>query len=597
MSIFNVISLLGGLAMFLYGMTVMSSGLERVSGGRLEQTLEKMTDNVLKATLLGLAVTAAIQSSSATTVIVVGLVNAKILKLRQAIGIIMGANIGTTVTAHILRLSEIEGGTGLNLLNFLKPTTLAPLTAIVGILMYMMSKRTARRELGQILVGFSILFTGMFAMEAAVSPLREAPQFAAMFANLSNPILGVLVGAGVTAIIQSSSASIGILQALTVTGAITASSAFPIIMGQNIGTCITPVLSSIGASKNARRTAFVHVSFNVIGTLIFLTGIYAYQTLVGFSFWDDPITKGGIADFHTLFNVVVTLLFLPFTTVLEKLVFFFIKPTEQEKEQDADTDDLDDLFLGSPSFAISHARGAVVKMSHLALDNFQRSAQLLHHQDKKTLERAREVEDVIDRLQSRVDSYLLRLTQNELTESENTTLAEVLQVVNEFERIGDHADNICDLSHSMEQKGVTLSDSAMAELDATTEAVSEIIRLAVKGYEDRDVSVVNSIEPLEEVIDILVETLKARHNERLRNGLCTIDSAFPFLEILYNLERIADHCSNIGVHIVSYSGTGEVQDRHEFLREIHRSQTAAYKTNFDMYDKKYFDRIMEIAQD
>jgi len=592
MSIINVISLLGGLALFLYGMTQMSNGLERASGGRLEQTLEKMTDNVFKATALGAVVTAAIQSSSATTVIIVGLVNAKILKLRQAIGIIMGANIGTTITAHILRLSEIGDNVPL-IMSFLKPTTLAPLAAIVGLLMYMISKNNARRDVGQILIGLSLLFTGMFAMEGAVLPLRDAPQFSNMFASLTNPILGVLVGTLVTAIIQSSSASIGILQALTVTGAITASSAFPIIMGQNIGTCITPVLASIGASKGAKRTAFVHVTFNVLGTIIFLIGIYTYQTLVGFSFWDDPISRGGIANFHTLFNVVVTLIFLPFTILLEKIAYLFIKPTPEEMDRPTDVDLLDDRFLGSPSYAISHARTAVVRMAHLSAENFQRSMDLLHQFDKKKLESAREVENVIDRLQSRVDLYLLRLSQNELTETDNIALSEVLQVVNEFERIGDHADNLCDCAGTLDKSGTRFSAKAMEELDTVADAVSEILQLAVNGYIEKDIHMAATVEPLEEVIDILVETLKVRHNERLKEGLCSLDSAFPFTDALYNLERIADHCSNVGVHVISYSGSGNALDRHEFLREMRRTQTPEYKQKFEMYDNKYFDRIKD----
>lgn len=594
MGILNVITLLGGLALFLYGMTVMTNGLERASGGRLEQALEKMTDNVFKATLLGMAVTAAIQSSSATTVIVVGLVNAKMLKLRQAIGIIMGANIGTTVTAHILRLSDLDSSSGA-LLGFLKPSTLAPLAAIIGILMYMISKKTARRDLGQILLGFSVLFTGMFGMEGAVAPLQNSPQLAGLFASLSNPVLGVIVGAGVTALIQSSSASIGILQALTVTGAITTSAALPIIMGQNIGTCITPVLSSIGASKNAKRTAFVHVTFNVIGTAIFLAVIYSYQYLKGFAFWDDPITKGGIANFHTLFNLIVTLLLLPFAKQLERLAMFCIKPGKEDTDRDSDTDMLDERFLGSPSFAIGHARGAVIKMAHLSMDNFRRSTELLYKFDKKKLEMAREVEDVIDRLQSRVDQYLLRLAQNELTESENVALSEVLQVVNEFERIGDHADNICDVAQSISQQGVKFSENAALELQTVTDAVLEILQFAVDGYIEKDTNLAATVEPLEEVINILVEALKVRHNQRLQEGSCNMNSAFPFIEVLYNMERIADHCSNVGVHIISYSGAGEALDRHEYLREIHRTQTDEYKAKFDMYDKKYFDRIKKFV--
>jgi len=595
MSLLNVVSLLGGLALFLFGMTVMSNGLEKISGGRMEAVLEKMTDNIIKSVLLGTLVTAAIQSSSATTVIVVGLVNAKILKLRQAIGIIMGANIGTTVTAHILRLSELENST-LVIFQYIKPTTLAPLAAIVGILLYLAAKKSVHREIGMLLLGFSVLFTGMFSMEAAVAPLSGLPQFGELFSKFSNPILGVLVGTVVTAIIQSSSASVGILQALASTGVITFASAFPIIMGQNIGTCITPVLASVGASKNAKRTAFVHVSFNVIGTIFFLCVIYLIQWTVGFYFWNDPIGKGGIANFHTIFNLTVTILLLPFAKLLEKMACFFVKNDSAAFDEE-DFSALDDRFLTSPGFAISQARETVVNMAQLSLENYNRSVALAFHFDKKQLERAREVENVIDRLQSKVDIYLMKLSQRDLNDTENLLLSEVLQVVNEFERIGDHADNICDCASNMHEGNVTLSDNAIAELKAVTDAVREIVELAVEGYTKRDSTLAQTIEPLEEVINILVETLKVRHSDRLQSGLCSINSAFPFVEILYNLERTADHCSNVGVHIISYSGANITLDRHEYLRDLHRAKTEDYQAKFNLYDKKYFGRLEEIEHD
>lgn len=593
MGIFNVIQLAGGLALFLYGMSVMSDGLERVSGGRLEQALEKLTSNLFKSILLGLLVTAAIQSSSATTVIVVGLVNAKILKLRRAIGIIMGANIGTTVTAHIIRLSDIDTQGNL-LLEFLKPTTLAPLAAIIGMLMYLACKKNVRRDTGLILVGFGILFTGMFGMEGAVAPLSDAPQFARLFASLSNPFLGVLVGMLVTAIIQSSSASIGILQALTVTGAITASAAYPIILGQNIGTCITPVLASIGASKNAKRTAFIHVSFNMIGTIFALIILYTIQYTVGIAHWNEPITKGGIADFHTLFNVVTTLCFIPFTRFLEKLAIFFINPDQNETLMDDDTAMLDERFLGSPSFAVTQAREAVVRMANLSVENFHRANALIVKFDRKKLEHAREVENVIDRLQSKVDHYLLKLSEHTLTESDKFAVSEVLQVVNEYERIGDHANNICSCAETIQQNGIHYSKRAMEEFSTVSHAVGEILDMAVTGYIQRDIHLANDIEPLEEVIDMMVDSLKVHHHDRLRDGSCSIDSAFSFVELLYNMERIADHCSNVAIHILSYSGTEEIKDRHEFLREMRQSKSAEYQTKLALYDQKYFDRLNSI---
>lgn len=588
MTIFNIIQLAGGLALFLYGMNVMSNSLERASGGRLEQALEKLTSNLFKSIILGLLVTAAIQSSSATTVIVVGLVNSRILKLRQAIGIIMGANIGTTITAHIIRLSDISG---VGFVNFLKPTTLAPLAAIIGILLYYTAKKTAKREVGVILIGFAILFTGMFSMEEAVYPLRESPQFAELFASLSNPILGVLVGTGVTAIIQSSSASVGILQALTVTGAITTSAAYPIIFGQNIGTCITSLLASIGTSTNARRTAIVHVSFNIIGTLIFLVVLYAVQALIGIPWWDDPITKGGIANFHTVFNVTVTLLLIPFASQLERLAKFLVKGKPGEDEVDDETAMLDECFLGSPSFAIGHARTAVIRMANLSLENFRRATELIRSFDRKQLEQAREVEDVIDRLQDKVDSYLLKLSQQQdLSEKDSVALSEVLQIVNDFERIGDHADNIATCAERINEENIRYSPMAIDEFNTMVEAVDEILQMAVNGYTERDTGLAHEIDPLEEVIDMMAHSLKVSHSNRLQDGLCSVDSAFTFVDLLYNMERISDHCSNIGVHIMNYSGD-EIQDRHEFLRNLRSEHNVDFQNKLDDYDKKYFSRL------
>lgn len=433
-NIFMVISLAGGLALFLYGMSMLGSGLEKLSGGRMEQTLEKLTKNTLMSVLLGLLVTAAIQSSSATTVIVVGLVNAGILKLKPAVGVIMGANIGTTVTAQILRLGDLDSDANANLfLQFLKPTTLAPLIAIVGILMFMASKRTKFKDIGQILLGFGILFNGMFGMEEAVKPLAESPEFANLFAALQNPFLGVLVGAVVTAIIQSSSASIGILQALSSTGAITFSSAFPIIMGQNIGTCITPILASIGANKNAKRSAAVHLMFNIIGTAIFLIGVYAIQYTVGFTFWDDPINRGGIANFHTLFNVVVTILLVPFAGLLAKLAELIIRDPKNKAEDELGIDEsalakLDDRFLRSPSLALAQCEIVISNMGRLAKSNFGKAISLFAQYNDKTAQKIREYEDAIDKMEDKVNNYLVKLNDCELTEPESKKITHLLRV-------------------------------------------------------------------------------------------------------------------------------------------------------------------------
>lgn len=589
MDFFMIVSLLGGLALFLYGMSMLGSGLEKLSGGRLEQTLEKLTNNVFKGVLLGTLVTGAIQSSSATTVIVVGLVNARILKLRQAIGIIMGANIGTTVTAHILRLSDLSSDNFFLML--LKPTTLAPVVGIIGILMVMVGKKQKYKTLGEILLGFCILFTGMFNMEAAVSPLSESPEFANLFASFSNPVIGVLVGAGVTAIIQSSSASIGILQALSSTGIITWSSAIPIILGQNIGTCITPILASIGASKNAKRTAAVHLSFNIIGTCVFLIVIYTIQSISPFSFWDLPIDKGGIANFHTTFNVCVTLMFLPFVGLLEKLVIHLIPDQQTADEVDDPAIALDDRLLTSPGLAIQHCRDAVLQMGKLARKNFSASVRQLEQYNHKEAEKIREREDTIDRLEDRLGNYMLKIPQDNLSEQSSATISALLHILSEFERIGDYSINLVEFAENMESTGAEFSPQAQFELTTIGEAVGEAIDMALGCFEKQDLALAETIEPLEEVVDQMQETLKDRHINRLRNGQCTVDAAFPFVESLSCLERISDHCSNIGVYMISYVRGSDEVDHHTYIMQLHSGQVGHYNEQFRRYTEKYYDQI------
>lgn len=589
MDFFMIVSLLGGLALFLYGMSMLGSGLEKLSGGRLEQTLEKLTNNVFKGVLLGTLVTGAIQSSSATTVIVVGLVNARILKLRQAIGIIMGANIGTTVTAHILRLSDLSSDNFFLML--LKPTTLAPVVGIIGILMVMVGKKQKYKTLGEILLGFCILFTGMFNMEAAVSPLSESPEFANLFASFSNPVIGVLVGAGVTAIIQSSSASIGILQALSSTGIITWSSAIPIILGQNIGTCITPILASIGASKNAKRTAAVHLSFNIIGTCVFLIVIYTIQSISPFSFWDLPIDKGGIANFHTTFNVCVTLMFLPFVGLLEKLVIHLIPDQQTADEVDDPAIALDDRLLTSPGLAIQHCRDAVLQMGKLARKNFSASVRQLEQYNHKEAEKIREREDTIDRLEDRLGNYMLKIPQDNLSEQSSATISALLHILSEFERIGDYSINLVEFAENMESTGAEFSPQAQFELTTIGEAVGEAIDMALGCFEKQDLALAETIEPLEEVVDQMQETLKDRHINRLRNGQCTVDAAFPFVESLSCLERISDHCSNIGVYMISYVRGSDEVDHHTYIMQLHAGQVGHYNEQFRRYTEKYYDQI------
>lgn len=589
-----IVSVLGGLAFFLYGMSLLGSGLEKASGGRLERTLEKMSNNIFKAVLFGALVTAAVQSSSATTVIVVGLVNANIIKLKQAIGVIMGANIGTTITAHILSLMDIQSDNFI--MNLLKPTSWAPLVSIIGIILYMAGKKASQKDLGQILLGFGILFFGMFQMSDAVAPLEQVPGFIALFKNFSNPILGVLAGAVVTAIIQSSAASIGILQALTSTGQITFSSAIPIILGQNIGTCITPIMASFGASKNAKRSAFVHLSFNIIGTLIFLFAVYAFQYTIGFSFWNNPINSNDIANFHSIFNVAVTIILIPFAGLLEKLAIHFIRGDESDESDTDMTASLDDRFLRSPGLAINHASQCVLKMGQLAFKNLQSVTQLFSNHDAKQIEKIRERENLIDKLEDRVSIYLVRLSEGELTEPESRQVSLLLQIQSEFERIGDYAINIQECADHLADSGSHFSTSAFEELKTLSDAVSECIGKALSSFEKNDVAVANSIEPLEEVVDIVEELLKERHIERLKEGQCSVDAAFPFIESLSNYERIADHCANVGMYMIAHAAKNQNIDRHEYRRILHQGLTEYYNDLYHQYKETYYDKVLCIPQ-
>ncbi len=591
MDIFSVISLGGGIALFLYGMSLLSTNLERAAGKNLSKILEKVTGNVFVSVLFGAIVTAAIQSSAATTVIVIGLVNSQLITLKQAIGVIMGANIGTTITAHILRMSDIPSDNFVLML--IKPTTLAPLLALVGIIMFMCSKKSKTKDMGQVFIGLGILFTGMFSMESSVSGLHENPAFAEMFASLSNPIIGVLAGAFVTALIQSSSASVGILQALCSTGRITFSSAFPIIMGQNIGTCITPILASIGASKNAKRAAMVHLCFNTIGTLVFLAVTYTIQYTVGLSFWNAPINKGGIADFHTIFNVTVTLLFMPFVSLLEKLVYKFIKDEKGDNDLDDVTLELDERFLVAPSIAIKHASNVTMNMSNIARENFLNARSLLKKYDPKIIEIANEFENVIDVIQDKLSIYLLKLSKKDLNEVDSRKVNQLLHVITNFERIGDYAKNMVEFAETVHEKNLKFSEEGLYEIDVLCEAVLEIIDLANSAFELSSIEVAEKIEPLEEVIDTIEETLKDKHIERMREGLCTVDAGFPFMETLSNLERIADHCSNVGVYVIVHENPKTDIDMHEYINTIHKGETKNFASNFEYYKEKYYNKIIK----
>ncbi|MEG0691716.1 MAG: Na/Pi cotransporter family protein [Oscillospiraceae bacterium] len=592
-NVLSFITMAGGLAFFLFGMNILGSGLEKLSGGRMEKTLEKMTSNVFKSLLLGIVVTAAIQSSSATTVIVVGLVNAGILKLRNAIGVIMGANIGTTITSIILSLGDLDKTQSTSVvLKLLKPTTLAPIVAVIGIVIYMCAKKTKHKMLGEILLGFGILFNGMFIMTDAVAPLADSPMFANMFATLSNPILGILAGTIVTAVIQSSSASVGILQALASTGVITFSAAVPIIMGQNIGTCVTSLISSIGANKNAKRAAMVHLYFNVIGTVLFFIGVYAIQNAIGFTFWSDSISMSGISSVHIIFNLTTTLIFIPFTGLLEKLAVFTVRGKKGDTNVvDIEIASLDERFLRSPSMALSQCDDVVRTMGEYAKQNFQTAVTLFTKYDVKKAESINEFEDAIDRMEDKMNNYLIKLTDCELTDNESRTITHLLKLVSEFERIGDYTVNILELAEQLYEKQISFSEKALNELAAISDAVDEIVDMAILSFANNDVVLATKIEPLEETIDTMEDALKFKHIERLKNGKCTIDGGLVFLELLTNLERISDHCSNIAVYIIGYKNNKDSLSRHDYIKRIHEGEAEDYNRNNEYYMKKYFSRI------
>lgn len=588
----NLISLAGGLALFLYGMSVMGGGLEKLSGGKMERALEKLTSNVFKSVLLGAVVTGMIQSSSATTVIVVGLVNAKILKLKQAIGVILGANIGTTITAQIIRLSDIES-TNI-FLNLLKPKTLSPIIAVIGIVLYLFANKIKKKDMGQICLGFSVLFTGMFTMESAVAPLKDSPVFADILTSLSNPVLGIIAGAVVTAIIQSSSASIGILQAISSTGVLSFSAAFPIIMGQNIGTCITPIMASIGANKNAKRSAMIHLYFNIIGTIVFVAVFYTVVAFVDVPFWNDPIDRGGIANFHTFFNVVAALLFMPFTGLLQKLAEITIK--DKDDEEEIETGVLDERLLVSPGLAIGQVHNSIETMSKYAQRNYKESIKLLNKFDNKSYERFKEYEDIIDKMEDRLSNYLLKLNEREINENESREVTELLHIISEFERIGDYSMNIAEQAQQLYEKNIAFSETAKEELKVISEAVEEIIEHAIDCFKAESPDSALQIEPLEETIDDMQATLKDRHIERLRGGNCSVDGGVAFLNILSHIERISDHCSNIGVYVTGYEEKYSNFDRHAFIDDMHKGKMESFNKTYRGYYEKYYSKIASVNE-
>ena len=550
MTIFDVFNVAGGLALFLYGMSIMGSGLEKLAGGKLEAILQRLTNSVWKGVLLGTVITALIQSSSGTTVIVVGLVNSGILTLPQAIGIIMGANIGTTVTGQLLSLSDITGSGWI--FTLLKPSTFSPIVAFIGAVLFVFFKSPKKRNVGQICMGFGILFTGMFTIEAGVSGLKDSPLFVQLFSQLENPILGVLAGTLVTIAIQSSSASVGILQALSSTGVVTWGSAIPIILGQNIGTTSTSLLASIGTSTAARRSAMVHVYFNIIGTAVFLVAIYGLKAAGFFPFWNEVIDRSGIANFHTLFNVVVTLLFLPFTKVLAWLAEHTV-PEKAQDSADLDMPVLDQRLISSPAVALQQAQGAVEKMARRAQRNFQLSFGQLRRWDPEVTTTITHREELLDKMEVSITNYLLQISDQELNEGESRQVSELLKFISEYERIGDYSINILQCAQRIHEEEITLSKNAWNELDQLEKCANKALTIAGDAFASEDADLAAQVEPLEETVDEMCDALRERHIGRLKQGDCSIEGGVVFLDVLTNTERISDHCSNIAARIVGMS--------------------------------------------
>ncbi|MGN0623050.1 MAG: Na/Pi cotransporter family protein [Oscillospiraceae bacterium] len=584
MDIFMMLTLIGGLALFLYGMNVMGGGLEKLAGGRLEKIFEKLTSNPLKAVLLGMSVTAVIQSSSATTVMLVGFVNAGIMKLHQAIGVIMGANIGTTVTSWILSLSGVEGDSFF--IKMLKPSSFSPILAIVGVAMLTFSKNGRKKDIGTILIGFATLMFGMEMMSGAVEPLKEVPQFVNILTMFQNPVLGVAAGALLTAVIQSSSASVGILQALSSTGAIKFGAAIPIILGQNIGTCVTAMLSSIGTSKNAKRVAVVHLYFNIIGTFLFLGAFYGLNAIFGFSFVDETVGAANIAVVHTIFNFSTTILLLPFIKLLEKLAYLTVR--EQKEEQTVDTDEqfklLDERFLQSPSFAIEQCRTVAGHMAEIAKKSICLAVDITEKYSDETAEQIFSMETLVDKYEDRLGTYLVKLSSADLSFRDSQSVATLLHTIGDFERISDHARNMVEVAREKQEKQIEFSPQARKELKVICDAVKEILELAVNAFEKQDLYDAFLVEPLEEVVDQLKTKLKSRHVKRLQKGMCTIELGFIFTDLLTNLERVSDHCSNIAVCLIQVNDDNF--ETHEYLRTIKTSGEA-----FDSEVEKYQQRF------
>lgn len=583
MSIFNVFTLMGGIAMFLYGMDLMGKALEETAGSKLQGILSKMTSSPVRGLFLGLAVTAVIQSSGATTVMAVGFVNSGLMQLHQAIGVIMGANIGTTVTAWLLSLSGLKGDSFL--VQMANPNAWSPILGFVGIILYLFSKTSDRRRgVGKILIGFAILMAGMNIMSTSMSPLANEKWFIQLFLKFSNPLLGVLVGALLTAALQSSSASVGILQALTSTGAVTYSAALPIIMGQNIGTCVTAMISSIGANKNARRTAFVHLYFNVIGTIIFLSGFYIVNALVHLPFYTQAANTFGIAIIHTSFNVITTAILLPFSRFLEKLAILTV-PDDKDTAKSEENSLLDERLLSTPSVAVSRGQIAAGDMAEVCRTALFQAMTATRSWDDKLAAQVNHEEEGVDRYEDVLGTYLVKLSAKDLSPADHRTVNTMLYTIGDFERISDHACNLIKTAKEIHEKNIRFSPVALDDLAVLETALKDIVNRTVDAYQKNDLYAASKVEPLEQVVDSLVREVKTRHIARLQAGACTIEYGFILDDLLTNYERVADHCSNVAVAMIEVAE--DKFDTHEYLSAVKNGASPKFDQRYEKYLGRY----------
>ena len=583
MDITHITSLLGGIALFLYGMSIMGAGLEKLAGGKMQGVLQKLTSSTIKGIIFGTLITGVIQSSAGTVVICVGLVNSGIMTLTQSVGVIMGANIGTTVTGQLIRMADISGDS--LWLTLMQPKTFAPVVAFIGCIFYVFLRNAKKKNIGQIMLGFGILFTGMSLMDTGVAPLRESAVFQNLFVTMTNPVLGILVGVVATVIIQSSSASVGILQALSSTGLVTFGSAIPIILGAHIGTAFTPLLTIGGSSKDGKRTALIHLYFNIIGSVVLLAAIYAVRYTIGIPVWNDVMNKSSIANIHTLSSVAAMILFLPFSRVLSRLAVLTV-PDSAEEAQELSMPVLDERLFKSPAVALQQAKNAVVKMSRRAARNVNLAAPLLIKMDEDVVSAINVRENLIDRMEVEVSNYLIKMTDQELGDDESHAVTELLNFVTEYERIGDYAVNIMEKSEELYEKEASFSDHAKEQLKLLTSAMERILDLTNDAFENDDLTLARQVEPLEEVIDIMVEKLRDQHIKRLKDGICSIDTGVVFLDVLNNAERISDHCSNIAARLVGMS-EGDDYDSHTLKSLMHHNPTKEYSLHYEQCCKEY----------